>query len=57
VVDGLDSAEQDKVLQVLDAVSGLFSEAGAPFIVILAIDPHIIAKVTSIIPFVCFLFI
>ncbi|KAF4522837.1 hypothetical protein B566_EDAN008099 [Ephemera danica] len=44
IVDGLDSAEQDKVLQVLDAVGVLFSETGAPFIVLLAIDPHIIAK-------------
>ncbi|CAB3376203.1 Hypothetical predicted protein [Cloeon dipterum] len=44
VIDGLDTAEQDKVLQVLDAVGTLFNEANAPFIVLLAIDPHIIAR-------------
>lgn len=45
VVDGLDSCEQDKVLLVLDAIQALFSDNGCPFVVILAIDPHIIAKV------------
>jgi ankyrin repeat-rich membrane spanning protein len=44
VVDGLDSAEQEKVLQIMDAVSILFNEPHAPFIVLLAIDPHIIAR-------------
>jgi ankyrin repeat-rich membrane spanning protein len=44
VVDGLDSAEQEKVLQIMDAVSILFNEPNAPFIVLLAIDPHIIAR-------------
>ena len=44
-MDGLDSGEQDKVLQVLDAVHILFSDNKAPFIILLAIDPHITAKV------------
>nr|CAD7262820.1 unnamed protein product [Timema shepardi] len=44
IVDGLDSCEQDKVLLVLDAVHMLFSDTTSPFIVILAIDPHIISK-------------
>ncbi|KAK6168546.1 hypothetical protein SNE40_021058 [Patella caerulea] len=44
VVDGLDSCEQDKVLQVLDTVNSLFSDDHSPFIVILAVDPHIIIK-------------
>lgn len=48
-VDGLDSCEQDKVLLVLDAVHMLFSDATSPFIVILAIDPHVIAKVSMLI--------
>lgn len=48
-VDGLDSCEQDKVLLVLDAVHMLFSDANSPFIVILAIDPHVIAKVGIIV--------
>lgn len=46
IVDGLDSCEQDKVLLILDTVHMLFSDANSPFIVILAIDPHVIAKVT-----------
>ncbi|KAL1140770.1 hypothetical protein AAG570_000700 [Ranatra chinensis] len=44
IVDGLDSCEQDKVLLVLDAVHVLFSDTTTPFIIILAIDPHIISK-------------
>ncbi|KAG5884855.1 hypothetical protein JTB14_036089 [Gonioctena quinquepunctata] len=48
VVDGLDSCEQDKVLLVLDTVHMLFSDANTPFIVILAIDPHVIAKAVEI---------
>ncbi|XP_076265241.1 ankyrin repeat-rich membrane spanning isoform X2 [Rhynchophorus ferrugineus] len=44
VVDGLDSCEQEKVLLILDTVHMLFSDANSPFIVILAIDPHVIAK-------------
>jgi ankyrin repeat-rich membrane spanning protein len=44
VVDGLDSCEQPKVLSVLDAVQILFSDPGAPFIILLAIDPHVIIK-------------
>nr|XP_022916026.1 kinase D-interacting substrate of 220 kDa isoform X5 [Onthophagus taurus] len=44
IVDGLDSCEQDKVLLVLDAIHMLFSDPNSPFIVILAIDPHVIAK-------------
>jgi len=46
IVDGLDSCEQDKVLLVLDAVHMLFSSTTSPFIVILAIDPHVISKVS-----------
>ncbi|KAI4462246.1 ankyrin repeat-containing [Holotrichia oblita] len=48
VVDGLDSCEQDKVLLVLDAVHMLFSDTNSPFIVILAIDPHVIAKAVEL---------
>ncbi|XP_068609521.1 kinase D-interacting substrate of 220 kDa B [Brachionichthys hirsutus] len=42
VIDGLDSCEQDKVLQMLDTVRLLFSKG--PFISIFASDPHIIIK-------------
>ncbi|KAL3268833.1 hypothetical protein HHI36_007925 [Cryptolaemus montrouzieri] len=44
IVDGLDSCEQERVLLILDTVHMLFSDANSPFIVILAIDPHVIAK-------------
>ena len=44
VVDGLDSVEQRKVLSVLDTVHTLFSDPGSPFIIVLAIDPHVIIK-------------
>jgi len=44
VVDGLDSVEQRKVLSVLDTVHTLFSDPGSPFIMVLAIDPHVITK-------------
>ncbi|KAL1500913.1 hypothetical protein ABEB36_006332 [Hypothenemus hampei] len=44
VVDGLDSGEHEKVLTILDSVHMLFSDANSPFIVILAIDPHVITK-------------
>ena len=47
VVDGLDSVEQRKVLSVLDTVHTLFSDPGSPFIIVLAIDPHVITKVMS----------
>ncbi|XP_020296518.1 kinase D-interacting substrate of 220 kDa isoform X3 [Pseudomyrmex gracilis] len=48
IVDGLDSCEQDKVLLILDAIQALFSDNGYPFVVILAIDPHIIAKAVEV---------
>ncbi|XP_046681629.1 kinase D-interacting substrate of 220 kDa B isoform X2 [Homalodisca vitripennis] len=48
IVDGLDSCEQDKVLMVLDAVHVLFSEPNTPFIIILAIDPHVISKAVEV---------
>lgn len=48
IVDGLDSCEQEKVLRILDAVHLLFSHPSAPFITILAIDPHIIIRVRGL---------
>lgn len=48
IVDGLDSCEQDKVLLVLDAMQALFSDNNCPFVIILAIDPHIIARVRDL---------
>ncbi|XP_075221124.1 ankyrin repeat-rich membrane spanning isoform X1 [Lycorma delicatula] len=48
IVDGLDSCEQDKVLLVLDAIHILFSDSNTPFIIILAIDPHVISKAVEV---------
>ena len=48
VVDGLDSVEQRKVLSVLDTVHTLFSDPQSPFIILLAIDPHVITKVRGV---------
>ena len=47
VVDGLDSCEQEKVLEILDLVNTLFTWPEAPFVILLSIDPHIISKVWS----------
>ncbi|XP_050303117.1 kinase D-interacting substrate of 220 kDa B isoform X3 [Anthonomus grandis grandis] len=48
IVDGLDSCEQQKVLLILDTVHVLFSDANSQFIIILAIDPHVIAKAVEL---------
>lgn len=43
MIDGLDSCEQNKMVQILDALTLFFcSKQYAPFVVILAVDPHII---------------
>lgn len=45
MVDGLDSCEQTNMVQILDALSLFFaSRQNAPYIVILAADPHIIVS-------------
>ncbi|XP_037068486.1 kinase D-interacting substrate of 220 kDa-like [Pollicipes pollicipes] len=48
VVDGLDSCEQEKVLEILDMVSTLFTVPEAPFVILLSIDPHIISKAVEL---------
>jgi hypothetical protein len=45
MVDGLDSCEQNSMVQILDALSLFFgSRQNAPYIVIIAADPHIIVS-------------
>lgn len=44
VIDGLDSCEQTKVIQILEIVHVLFTREGDPFICILAVDPHVLIK-------------
>ncbi|XP_013180376.1 PREDICTED: kinase D-interacting substrate of 220 kDa isoform X4 [Papilio xuthus] len=48
VVDALDSCEQEKVLALLNSVHALCSDPKSPFILLLAIDPHIISKAVEI---------
>ncbi|XP_077298504.1 ankyrin repeat-rich membrane spanning isoform X2 [Arctopsyche grandis] len=48
VVDALDSCEQDRVPIVLNAIHTLCSDQNNPFIIILAIDPHIISKAVEV---------
>ncbi|VVC99294.1 unnamed protein product [Leptidea sinapis] len=48
VVDALDSCEQEKVLALLNAIHALCSDPKSPFILLLAIDPHIISKAVEI---------
>src|SRR4051812_18692797 len=43
-IDGLDSCEQSKVLQILEVVHVLFTREGDPYICILAVDPHLLIK-------------
>lgn len=43
MVDGLDNCEQERMVATLDALELLFSaRKNRPFIVIIAVDPHII---------------
>uniref|UniRef100_A0A183C2G0 ANK_REP_REGION domain-containing protein n=1 Tax=Globodera pallida TaxID=36090 RepID=A0A183C2G0_GLOPA len=45
MVDGLDSCESNKMVQMLDALSLFFcSRQNAPFIVLLAVDPNIVVS-------------
>lgn len=44
VIDGLDSCEQSKVVQILEIIHVLFTREGDPFISILAVDPHVLIK-------------
>ena len=44
IIDGLDSCEQNKVLQILEIVHVLFTKEGDPYITILAVDPHVLIK-------------
>lgn len=44
IIDGLDSCEQSKVLQILEIMHVLFTKEGDPYITILAVDPHVLIK-------------
>jgi ankyrin repeat-rich membrane spanning protein len=44
IIDGLDSCEQSKVVQILEIIHVLFTREGDPFISVLAVDPHVLIK-------------
>lgn len=44
VVDALDSCDTERILCVLNAVQTLLSSPNRPFVVLIAVDPHVIAK-------------
>lgn len=44
IIDGLDSCEQSKVVQIMEIVHVLFTREGDPFVSILAVDPHVLIK-------------
>lgn len=44
VVDALDSCDTERILTLLNAIQTLLSTPNRPFVIILAVDPHVIAK-------------
>ncbi|XP_013108255.2 kinase D-interacting substrate of 220 kDa isoform X10 [Stomoxys calcitrans] len=44
VVDALDSCDTERILSVLNAIQTLLSSPNRPFVVLIAVDPHVIAK-------------
>ena len=48
VMDDMESVEQRKVLDVLDNVHTLFSDPRSPFIILLAIAPHVIISMLNL---------
>ena len=44
MVDGLDSFEQSRVVQLIEIVHLLFMRQGDPFVSILAVDPHVLIR-------------
>lgn len=44
IVDALDTCDTERVLTILSAVQTLLSSPNRPFVLLLAVDPHVIAK-------------
>ncbi|XP_053965954.1 kinase D-interacting substrate of 220 kDa B isoform X2 [Anastrepha ludens] len=44
VVDALDSCDTERILSVLNAIQTLLSSPNRPFVLLIAVDPHVIAK-------------
>lgn len=44
IVDALDSCDTERILTVLSSIQTLLSGPNRPFVMLLAVDPHVIAK-------------
>ncbi|XP_037040585.1 kinase D-interacting substrate of 220 kDa isoform X5 [Bradysia coprophila] len=44
IVDALDSCDTERILTVLSSVQTLLSSPNRPFVLLIAVDPHVIAK-------------
>ncbi|XP_037945191.1 kinase D-interacting substrate of 220 kDa B-like isoform X3 [Teleopsis dalmanni] len=44
VVDALDSCDTERILSMLNAIQTLLSSPNRPFVLLIAVDPHVIAK-------------
>lgn len=44
IVDALDSCDTERVITILNSVQTLLSSPNRPFVMLLAVDPHVIAK-------------
>lgn len=44
IVDALDSCDTERIITVLSSVQTLLSSPNRPFVMLLAVDPHVIAK-------------
>lgn len=44
IVDALDTCDTERIITILNAVQTLLSSPSRPFVMLLAVDPHVIAK-------------
>lgn len=44
IVDALDSCDTERIITVLSSVQTLLSSPNRPFVMLFAVDPHVIAK-------------
>lgn len=44
IVDALDSCDTERIITVLSSIQTLLSSPNRPFVMLLAVDPHVIAK-------------
>lgn len=44
IVDALDSCDTERIITVLSSIQTLLSSPNRPFVMLFAVDPHVIAK-------------